>query len=216
MIKKLILMLILIIFCQQNALTSPQSARIEYDKNPFDSIYNDSRKTLNTANKNMLMWENSLKGVENKAYLEQAMRFYYITSQIDNSIIDASMGLGRVYDAMNQDILAKEYFYKALNISPADGKTNLFFGNFYYKREDYLTALKYYKIAYKNGFSKNIELNIRIAKIYEKLADIETAKAFYAQALKLNPKDKDLTEKIRLLDELNYSDSQYYLFNKKK
>ena len=98
-------------------------------------------------------------------------------------------------------------------MNPQSGKASLYFGNFYYKRNDVLNALKYYKVAYKNGFAKNADLNYKMGEIYEKLADIQTAVAFYAQAQKLKPNEK-LYNKIRLLDELNYSESQYYLFGK--
>lgn len=202
----------MIIIFGNSARCEVKKAKVEITKNPFGSIYNDPKKALNTANANLFLWEKTFENSQKQAYLEQAMRFYYITTKIDSSIIDANIGMGRVYDAMNLDRQAKEYFYKALNINPSDAKANLYFANFFYRREDYLNALKYYKTAYKNGFSKNAELNEKMGIIYEKLADLETAKAFYTQAYKLNPKNSELSEKIRLLDELNYSDSQYYLF----
>lgn len=50
--------------------------------------------------------------------------------------------------------------------------------------------------------------------IYEKLADIQNAIAYYKRALAIEPNNTELYEKIRLLDDLNYSESQYYLFMK--
>lgn len=218
MIKKLTYIIILSIFCANFALAQPKNARIEYNKKPnakpFGSIYTDAKKVLSTANMNMLLWEKTAKAAEKQFYLEQAMRFYYIAIKIDSSLIDANIGLARVYDMMNLDKLALEYYCKSININPNNAKANLYFGNYYYRRNDVLNALKYYKTAYKNGFSQNFELNYKLGQIYEKLADIQTAIAFYSHGLSLKPQDKELRDKIRLLDELNYAQSQYYLFSK--
>lgn len=214
MIKKLTYILILLSFCSDLAFAQPQKAGIEYSRKPYESIYSDANKSLRTARSNMLLWENAVQKSQKKMYLEQAMRFYYLAIKSDNSLIEAHVGMARIYDSMDMDRYAKEYFYKALNISPNDASANLYFGNFYYRRDDFLNALKYYKMAYKNVGSNSYELNYRLGTIYEKLADIETAIAFYSQALRIKPDDKTLFEKIRLLDELNYADSQYYLFKK--
>jgi len=214
MIKKLTYIIILSIFCANFTLAQPKSAVIQYNKNPYESIYTDSKKVLETANMNMRLWEKTAKDAEKRMYLEQAMRFYSIAISIDNSLIEANIGLGKVYDLMKMDKLALEYYSKSINLNPNSRTANLALGNYYYSRYDFLYALKYYKVAYKNGFSKNFELNYRMGAIYEKLADIQTAIAFYIQALNLKPQDNKLREKIRLLDDLNYAQTQYYLFSK--
>lgn len=219
MIKKIIYILILFIVCSNftigQAFSKPKKAQIQYDSDIYTPKSIDAKKLINKANANMLMWEMSLNEIEKKFYLDQAMRNYYMATKINGTIIDANTGLARVYDEMKLDRLAKEYFCKAINLNTYDPKANLYFANFYFSRNDFLNALIYYKIAYEHGFSQNYELNYRLGVIYEKIADIETAKAFYLKALCLKPSNTNLADKIRLLDDLNYSESQYYLFKKK-
>jgi len=190
------------------------NAALEYDS-PYTYNNCDVKKVLKKANVNMLLWEKSLTDFDKNFYLGVAMRNYYIASKIDGSLVDAHLGLARVYDAMNLDRLSKEYFFNALNLNTYNAKTNYYFGNFYYRRTDYLKALDYYRIAFKNGYSNNYELNYKLAVIYEKVADIDTAKEFYNRALKMKPKNQELIDKINSLDSLNYGASQYYLFQKK-
>ncbi len=215
MIKKLIYILILIITFANPTFATPKNARIEYNNNPYAYNKPDAKQILKKANVSMLLWEKSLTDFDRNLYLELAMRNYYLATKIDGSLMEAHLGLARVYDAMNLDRLSKKYFFDALNLGTYNPKTNFYFANFYYKRADYLKALSYYKIAYEHGYSKNYELNYKIAIIYEKIADIESAKEFYNRALKLRPNEESLAEKIRILDELNYGNSQYYLFHKK-
>ena len=59
-----------------------------------------------------------------------------------------------------------------------------------------------------NIYISEKEFNDNLQKI------IETAKKYYSRAIALNSTPNQLPDKIRLLDELNYSQSQYYLFSK--
>lgn len=214
MIKKLIYIYILIVIFHSPAIAKPHQAQVQMDNKIYSSCYKDSSLTLKYANQNMLLWEHAAENAKKQIYLEQAMRFYYLTNAIDCLQIDANIGLGRVYDAMGLDRQSKDFFSRSINMNPLNSKANFYFGNYYFKRKDYVTALNFYKNAYTNGMSDNFELNFRIGVIYEKLADLSSAKVFYKKALELSPTDTKLPEKIRLLDELNYSDSQYYLFRK--
>lgn len=212
--KNIILTLFLLAICLNAALALPQSGHVELTSPQYSFSEFDIKKTLKNADANMLMYQKVKDKEKKKEYLENAMRYYFIASKIDDKATDAFVGIARVYDEMKLDTLAKEHFYKATNLDYKNAKANFYFGNFYFKRNDFLNALKYYKIAYANGYSKNYQLNLTIGIIYEKLADIETAKIFYLRALKLKQKNNLLYEKIRLLEELNYSDSQYYLFKR--
>jgi len=141
------------------------------------------------------------------------MRYYFMCSKADIRSIEPQIGLGRVYDEMHRDDFAKKHFFTAVNMDNKNPAANFHFANFYYKRSDFITALHYYKKAYDNGYANRYGLNCLMGTTYEKLADIESAKKFYRNALGIRPASPDLTYKIRLLDELNYSDSQYYLFS---
>lgn len=214
MIKKLIYILMLFIFSTSYTLAGPQKGHIEIGGFPFIFRHGDNKIFAQQADKNMKLFEQAQQLSEKDFYLHEAMRYYFMLSNADKKSIDAQIGLGRVYDAMNLDTFAQKYFYVALNMQPQNPKANLYFANFYFERNDLINALYYYKIAYANGYSKNYDINYQLGSTYEKLADIETAKKFYNNALKLNPNNTDLANKLNLLNQLNYGQSQYYFFNK--
>ena len=219
MIKKIIKILILFIilfgYCKNFAVA--ESGYIKYDEyNIYGYKFNpgDDINFFVKANKNFKKFESSKTKEDKNFYLQEAMRYYFLLSQIDDNSIDAHIGLGKVYDAMGIDNYAQEHFYKAYNINRNNPELNYCFGNYFYKRKNYIQALKYYKIAYKNLYSNNLELNIKLAIIYEKLADLEKSKLFYQKANQLSNGNAYFKSKIHLLDDLNYSNSQYYLFVK--
>lgn len=202
-------------FCVNFAFAETKDAYLRYNGYQYEFKPGDEVKFLKNATNNILLFEKSQKITDRVFYLQEAMRYYFLLSQINPKSVEAQIGLGRVYDEMKLDKYAKEHFFSALNFDNHNPSTNLHFANFYYKRNDLISALYYYKTAYNSGYATNYYLNYRLGNIYEKLADIESAKKFYAIALKLNPKSFELTNKIHQLDRLNYSQSQYYLFHKK-
>lgn len=213
MIKKLIYISILIILCGNFALAKTQSGGLEYNSYKYTFKSGDEQKFLKQANVDMLLFEKSELITQKAYYLQDAMRYFYMVSQINPKSVDAQVGLARIYDEIQLDNYAKKHFYVGLDFDNKNPKTNFYFANFYYKRKDLINALTYYKKAYEYGYSNNVEVNYMMGTIYEKLADIENSKKFYANALALNPTNEELNIKIRLLDELNYSQSQYYLYS---
>lgn len=218
MIKKLIYILILIIICavktEYSASAQTHNAYLQYNGYRYFFKQGDEVKFLKNADKSMLLFENSSSDTEKKFYFQEAMRYYFLLSQVKPDSIDARIGLGRIYDEMKQDKFAKENFFAALNLNIKDARANYYFGNFYYTRHDFIEALLYFQKAYELGFSTNYELNYKMGVINEKLGDIEKAKSYYICALNINPLKTELNDKIRLLDDLNYSQSQYYLYRR--
>lgn len=215
MIKKLIYILISLILSANITFAHLHSGYLKYG-NMYNFKNCDIKKILNNADLSMQKWEKATNKQDKDFYLDQAMRNYYLASCIDYTQINALTGLGRVYSIMRLDKLAKEYFFRALSIDPYNPKANFYFADYFFNEKDFIKSLFYYKMAYEHGYSKNYMLNYRLGIIYEKLADIETSKKFYKNALVINRNNIILADKIRLLDELNYDASQYYLFSKKK
>ena len=215
MIKKLIYILILSISFANIALATTQRAHIS-NRNMYDFSHCDIKIIIKNADLSMRKWENATKQADKDFYLEQAMRNYYLATCINYTKIDALTGLARVYTIMDKDKLAKEYYFKALSIDPYNPRANFYFADYYFGENDFIKSLFHYKMAYEHGYSKNFVLNYRLGVIYEKLADLESSKKFYQNALLINRNNSNLAEKIRLLDELNYDTSQYYLFSGKK
>lgn len=214
MFKKLIFIIILGIFLPSYASAQVQNAYVEYNGIPFSFKPGDDVKFLKQANMDMLLYDKYQTSTERYIYLQDAMRYYFLLEKINPTSIEAQIGLARVYDELNLDKYAKKHYFNALSFNNQNARVNYYFANFYYKRNDYINALNYYKIAYKYGYSKNYEVNYRLGIIYEKLADIQKSQEYYKYALRIRPKNELLVNKIRLLDELNYGNSQYYLFKK--
>lgn len=219
MIKKLIsitiYILILLITPVASAFGETQNAYLQYNGYQYKFKKGDDIKFSQNADKNMRLFENSQTNTDKMFYLQEALRYYFLLSQADANSINAQIGLGRVFDEANLDRYAKEHFFNAFNMDSHNPKMNLYFADFYYKRNDLINAIHYYNMSYKWGYSNNYYLNYQLGKVYEKLADIESAKKFYKIALKLNPQNNELRNKIGLLEDLNYSQSQYYLFKRK-
>ena len=214
MIKKLFLILTLLILLNTAALAFTQEGSAEYNIYGYQFKQGDSVKFAEKADSYMQLWEKTQNNTEKDFYLQESMRYYFLLSQANKDSITAHIGLGKIYDEMKLDILAKEQFFIAYNMDCKNPELNMRFGDFYYKRQHLIMALPYYKTAYSNGYYNSAYLNNKIATIYEKLADLETAKRFYLVAHKLNPQNIKLIEKIQKLEKLNYSASQYYLIFK--
>lgn len=216
MIKKLTIILILIIFSNNYTFAKMKSTRIEYNHIPYAFSSNDEAKFRNNANVYMLLYEKAQPGIDKANYLQEAMKNYFLLEKINCNSVEAHVGLGRIYDEMKLDKFAQKHFYKAINIDKDNADANYYFGNFFFKRKDYILATKYYQTAYKYEYSRNYELNYKLGTAYEKLADIESAKKYYIIAQNIYSKNTQLNDKIRLLDELNYGGTQYYLFVNQK
>lgn len=215
MIKKLIyISIFFIILCCNTAWAETQRGYVQYNGCSYAFKSGDDILFLKQANKNMFLWEKAENLSKKKIYLQEAMRYYFMLLQINKDSIDARIGLGRVYDEMKLDRYAQKHFFSVYNIDSQNAKNNFYFANFYYKRNDLVTALSYYTKAYNKGYADSYFLNYRLGVIYEKLADVEKAKQFYKKAFNLNSKSVELANKIQSLEDLDYSGSQYYLFNK--
>lgn len=213
MTKKIIYILICYLMCINIAHAKTQQGSINYSGPQYSFAPNACPKYLKNANMNMRLFENAETQADKLFYLNEAMRYYFLVEKIDFSCVEAQIGLGRVYDELKMDSFAKKHFCNASNLDRTNPYMNSSFGDFYYKRSDFINAMAYYQNAFKNGYSNNFQLNCKIAATYEKLADIEMAKKHYKIALSLKQSDNNILEdKIRLLDELNYGGSQYYLF----
>ncbi|MDD3435655.1 MAG: hypothetical protein PHC64_00730 [Candidatus Gastranaerophilales bacterium] len=214
MTKNIVYILIAFMICANAVFAQTQNAYVQYNGYEYEFKKGDELKFLNNADKNMQLYKTAQIPSEKTFYLQEAMRYYFLLSLINSGSIEAQIGLGRVYDEMKEDRFAKKHFFNAVNLNSKNPAANLYFADFYYKRDDLISAMYYYKTAYQNGYWNNYSLNYRLGEIYEKLADIETAKAFYFNASRLKQDNQELLDKIRMLDGLNYSQSQYYIFKK--
>lgn len=214
--KKIIYILIIIINFIPFAYANTQKGYLEYNGIQYVFKSEDEKVFLQKADVNMQLWSKSLLPDDKTYYLNEAMRYYYLLSQINKKSIEAQIGLGRIYDEKKQDKLAKKHFFNANNMDKYNPKLNYYLGNFYFKRSDFVTAFHYYTVAYNYGYANNYKLNYKLGTTYEKLADIENAKMHYKKAYTIDDSHKDLLNKINQLEKLNYNNSQYYIFKSNK
>ena len=203
--KKFIYALIILITCSLSA-NAFQKATVKYEENPIDYSVLNPDTVMAEADKYYAKYEET----GNEKYLSTAMGKYYILTKIYPVEMYPNVQLARTYDEKHLDRLAKSYFNRSLNINKYDPYLNYYFGDFYYKRQDYKRALRHFKIAYNNGYDQYYDVIVKIATIYEKFADLKNAKYYYGKALSINSADSKIKEKAEKINSLNYDTSEYY------
>ncbi len=169
------------------------SGSAQYSYNPYKSGRGkDLPLVIKKANDNLRMYEFTNDTIQKEKYLKEALRYYYICVKSDFSIIDCHTGLGKVYDEMGVDKYAKMEFNSAYNIDNKNANLNYRYGDFYYKRRQLSQAQHYFERAYKYGYAKNPDLNLKMSKAYIKLAQPQKAQEHLkiADELKKNQKTK--------------------------
>ncbi len=206
MICKKLLYLLISLFIFVLPVFPIEKGSVKYEDNLMDYSVLDDTAILKDADEFFEMYEQT----GDTKYLSTAMGKYYIITKIRPLEIYPMVQLARTYDAKHLDRFAKQYFYTCYDINKKDPYLNYYFGDFYYKRNDFKRALRYFKIAYANGYDGYYDLNLKIATIYEKFADLLKAKYYYEKAYELNQQNTNLKGKIIQIESLNYNNSGYY------
>lgn len=189
---------------------SLEKATVQYDEYPVDYSVLDGNSVVKEGDSFFEQYEKT----GDVKFLTTAMGKYYIATKIHPNELYPVIQLAKTYDEKNIDRRAKEYFNRGLDMDNTDAYLNYSFGNFYFKRADYKRALKYYKKAYNNGYAGYYDINLKIATIYEKFADLLSAKYYYDKAYSINSKISTLKDKSVEIDSLDYGKSEYYNGNK--
>ena len=142
---------------------SIEKGSVKYEDNLMDYSVLDGQKILEEADGYFEQYETT----KDPKYLSTAMGKYYIVTKIYPVEIYPMVQLARTYDEKKLDRFAKEYFSICYDINKKDPYLNYYLGDFYFKRDDYKRALRYFKRAYENGYSEYFDLNLKIATIYE-------------------------------------------------
>ncbi len=141
---------------------------------------------------------------------QKACERYYMQTQLNPKNVYPYIQIGRIYTAEQKNKLAKEYFLTALGIEPENTLANYRFGDYYFARSNKRLALEYYSKAYNSGLKNDIELNKKMAEIYENFGDILKSNFYYKKAYMLQPENEELSDKIRDLESLKYKNTGYY------
>ena len=208
--NKFILIIIIIAFICPFSLATEYGGISKNDSDVIDYTVVDKGMLLNSADECFNNYWSETNTELKKGYLQKASANYYILTKADKKNIYPVVQLARVYDLSKNDKYAKSYFFNALGIDPKNVRANYYFGDFYYKRNDYKKALKYYNKAFEYGMSQNFENMQKMAIIYEKLGDLNKANLYYKNAILANPEDEKLFDKVREIENVKYKNTGYY------
>lgn len=161
---------------------------------------------------------------ESYEYINKARALYQEEYNLNPLNIQALLGLSKVNQLLQDRAEAKLYILKAYNMYPSDSKLQKEMGDFFYSFQEYSTAIEYYKLALASGLLRDFETNLKSAKCYEKLGDLQNAELYYRICYHLNSKSKEVMKKLNEYDsEKHPDDSQEleeakykYLFKDKK
>lgn len=200
---------------------SPDANAIEFGEIHHNDTYIDYSKidrssTLQKADFYFQKAQQTSDEAERKLFLQQAAGEYFLLSQVNKKSLYPIVQLARIYDYSNKNRYSKAYFYQALRIDKLNPATNYFFGDYYYKREEYHKALLYYNTAFENGYKENYDVLLKMATMYEKLGDLLRANQYYKKAFLIKPNNEEIPDKIRGLEGLNYKSTGYYDRQKRK
>ena len=204
MIFRFLLLIFLMIFSLPSFAL--QKGSVEYDGVYVDYSVLNGSGILKSADSHFEQYEVS----HDSKMLSTAMGEYYTVTKIYPLDLYPVVQLARTYDESGLDKFAKEYFSKALSMDKENAYLNYYYGDFYFKREQYRRALKLFKRSYNNGYDNVYDINFKIATIYEKLADLNSAKYYYNKAYSINPSASALKDKVMQIESLNYDKSDYY------
>ena len=175
---------------------------------PVDYSKINEQETTRVAREYYFNAEKSQDGVLNDD-MTNALVLYGILQRVNPENIEYPIRLGVLYDKIGKDRQAKGNFSKAIGINCENPAPYFHFGNFYYKRESYRKALKYYNESYKKGLKTDYELLSKMGDIYEKFGDSRSALKYLKEAQVQNP-TPELENKIKQVEMQDSINKEYY------
>ena len=175
---------------------------------PTDYSHIDERETELKARLYFHNAEQLKDGIINED-MTNALMLYTVLQQINPDKIEYPIKLGRLYDKVGKDRQAKGNFSRAIGLDNTCPLPYFYLGEFYYKRELYRRALKYYCEAYKLGYETNYDLLYKMGDIYEKFGDTRSALKHLYDAQKQSA-NSELETKIKRIEAQNSINKEYY------
>ena len=141
--------------------------------------------------------------------MTNALLLYSILQNKNPENVVYSMRLGILYDKLGKDRLAKGNLSRAISIDPYAAAPYFYFGEYYYKRQQYRQALRYYKKAQEYSTGMNSAVNYRLGDIYQKLGDTKSSLEHLKRAAQ-DTNSAELQNKIKRVEMLDAENTQYY------
>lgn len=141
--------------------------------------------------------------------MTNALVVYSILQNLNPENLSYCIKIGTLYDKLGMDKYARGNFSKAIGIDSSNPEPYFYYGEFYYTRQMYRKALKYYSEAYKRGYQTCYEMLYRMGDIYEKFGDTRSAFKYLQEAAKQNP-NSELDNKIKRIEASHSVNQEYY------
>ena len=154
-------------------------------------------------------YNSALKSKKLNEDMSSALTLYSILTNAYPGNRTYAIKLGKLYDTIGKDRYAKGQYSKAMNIDHAHPEPYFYLGEYYYSREQYRKALKFYKKAYDNGYSNHYLTLEQIGTIYQKFGDTEKALQYLQCASTIN-QNEELDKKINNIKNNDNTNKEYY------
>lgn len=138
-----------------------------------------------------------------------ALVLYSLLQNINPAEQEYCLKLGILYDKIGLGRYAKGNFSRAIVINSSTPAPYFYLGEFYYKREMYRKALKYYILAYDKGYNTHYETLYNLGDIYQKLGDTRLALKYLKAAAVQSP-NSSLDIKVKRIESENSINNAYY------
>lgn len=175
---------------------------------PTDYEKLSEQELADKANKYFFLAEKYEDGIVNED-ITNALFLYSVLQHKNPENIIYAVRQGVLYDKIGVDRYAKGCFSKAISINKTIPEPYFYFGEYYYKREEYRKALKYYNEAYNKGFVTNYNLLYKMGDIYEKFGDTRSSLKYLNEAKKQSP-NPELENKIKRVESQDLINKEYY------
>lgn len=203
-------LLLILLLCQYPQSQALESGYSQYGNFVVDYSHLNGDEAKKEADAYFIKAFDSPTQAEQERFYRLAMHSYFVLSKVYPDDYYAYVQIARIHDERGEEKLAKKNYFHAFNLDKNNPYTNFYFAEYHVKRAMYHKALKYYLIAYNNGYKDNYITNVKLANLYEKLGDLKKSKEFYEKSYNINSNEGDIKEKIQSLESLNYENSDYY------
>ena len=199
------LLLLLSLFLPSLISFAAINGRVDYQI-PIDYSKLDLKELEKNAEQYYEKAVNSKKVNED---MTSALVLYNILINKEPQNIVYAVKLGKLYDVIQKDRYAKGQYFRAMGINQAEPEPYFYLGCYYYDREDYRKALKFFLKAFDYGYNENYQTLYYIGDIYKKFGDTQNSLHYFQTASIVNP-NEDLNKQIHQVNSDNNSNKEFY------
>ena len=138
-----------------------------------------------------------------------ALMLYAVLQKINPECTEYYVRQGILYDKIGKDRHARGNFARAIQINHVNPKPYFYYAEFYYKRQSYCLALKYYKDAYRLGYNSDYKTLYKMADVYDKFGDTRSALKYLKEA-ELLSSSSVISDKIKLISQKDTINKEFY------